>query len=146
MTADRSALKAGVERAVKQLRELFGEENVHFRADGAGGAFVVVLGVPLRDQYEQLSTWVGFHILQNCPFADTYPHYVRPDLRLRSGGVPIGPVSGPTAWDGLPGELGRIVGSNEALQISRRSNHKADDDVETPLEKLMKIIQWLHTR
>lgn len=125
---------------------IFGEENVHFRADGAGGAFVVVLGVPLRDRYEQTSTWVGFQILHNCPFADTYPHYVRPDLKLASGVTPTGPISGPTAWDGLQGDLGRIVGTKEALQISRRSNHKSDDDVETPFEKLMKIVQWLHTR
>lgn len=146
MTADRSVLKGGVERALNQLRVLFGEENVHFRADGAGGAFVVVLGVRLRDRYQQPSTWVGFHVLHNCPFADTYPHYVRPDLRLQRGEQPSGPISGPTAWEGLAGDLGRIVGTNEALQISRRSSHKSDDDVETPFEKLMKIIQWLHSR
>jgi hypothetical protein len=146
MTANQSALKGGVERAVNQLMAWLGEERVHFRADGVGGAFVVVLGVPLRDQYEQPSTWIGFHILHNCPFPDTYPHYVRGDLSLKSGAKPGGPVSGPTAWEGLIGDLGRIVGSTEALQISRRSNRKSDDDVETPLEKLMKVIQWLNTR
>ena len=146
MTADPSALKGGVERALNQLRVLFGDENVHFRADGVGGAFVVVLGVRLNDQYEQPSTWIGFQILHNCPFPDTYPHYVRADLRLTNGGQPNGPISGPTAWEGLVGDLGRVIGSVEALQISRRSNRKSDDDVETPFEKLMKVIQWLNTR
>jgi hypothetical protein len=145
MTADRSALKGGVERAVNQLRELFGEENVHFRADGIGGAFVVVLGVRLPDQYEQASTWIGFHILHNCPFPDTYPHYVRPDLRFTDGRS-VAVIRGPIDWEGLKGELGRVVGTTQSLWISRRSNRKSDDDVETPLEKLMKVIQWLNTQ
>ena len=45
------------------------------------------LGAP----YEQVDTWVGFHITQGCPYADVYPHFVRPDLS-RVDNKPLGEV------------------------------------------------------
>ena len=78
-------------------------------------------------------------------FPDTYPHYVRPDLRFKDGRS-VAVIRGPIDWDGLKGELGRVVGTTQLLWISRRSNRKSDDDVETPLEKLLKVIKWLNTQ
>jgi hypothetical protein len=146
MTADAGGLKGGVERAINKLKSLFGPENVHVVADGSGGAFVAVLNVPLEDQYLETNTWFGFQIVHSCPFADTYPHYVRPDLKMKDGSAPAPPVSGPVAWDGLAAGLNKIVGADNGLQISRRSNHKSDDDVETPVEKLIKVAAWLNSR
>ncbi len=146
MTAEASGLKGGVERAINKLKSLFGPENVHFIPDGSGGAFVVVLNVPLEDKFLETRTWFGFQIVHTCPFADTYPLYVRPDLKMRDGSAPAPPVTGPVAWDGLARGLDKIVGAENALQISRRSNHKSSDDVESPVEKLIKVAAWLNSR
>jgi hypothetical protein len=146
MTADQGKLKGGVERAINKLKSLFGPDNVHFVTDGSGGAYVVVLNVRLEDQYLEPTTWFGFQIVHNSPFADTYPHYVRPDLQLNDGSAPGAPISGPVAWDGLAAGLGKIVGAETAFQISRRSNHRTDDGVETPVEKLIKVAAWLNSR
>ncbi len=146
MTAESSTLKGGVERTVNKLNVLFGPSDVHVIPDGSGGAYVAVLNVPLEDQYLQPTTWFGFQIVHSCPYADTYPHYIRPDLQLKDGAAPGPPVSGPVVWDGLGAGLNKIVGAENALQISRKSNHRADDDVETPVEKLIKVAAWLNTR
>jgi hypothetical protein len=146
MTAEGTALKGGVERAINKLKSLFGADNVHFIPDLAGGAFVAVLNVPLEDCFLETSTWFGFQIVHTCPFADTYPLYVRPDLKMKDGSSLTAPVAGPVAWDGLSRGLNKVVGAETALQVSRRSNHKSTDDVETPVEKLIKVVAWLNSR
>lgn len=146
MTAESDGLKGGVQRAINKLTALFGSEKVFFVPDDSGGAFVAVLDIRLEDQYLQPSSWFGFQIVHSCPFADTYPLYVRPDLQMADGAAPGPPVTGPVGWDGLARGLGKIVGADTALQISRRSNHKSNDDVETPVEKLIKVVAWLNSR
>jgi hypothetical protein len=94
-----------------------------------------------------MDSWIGFHIASTCPYADVYPHFVRPDLNRAAGGqLGEGFSSGHSfpAQDALkePG----VMPARAAVQISRRSNHKDTAGLETPLHKLLKVIQWLKSR
>ena len=78
-------ISESVQDAISELTALYSAEgDLLYEGDGEGGAFVVVRSVKLESQYNQRRTWVGFHITHACPFADTYPHFVRPDLTLTS--------------------------------------------------------------
>lgn len=145
MTTAESVLNNAVERELARLRSVFPDPAVRFAPDGAGGAYVVVCERPLSVNWVQNETWVGFHVVHNTPYADTYPHYVRSDLARVDGAALGSPFSGPTTWDGLT-KLSEIVGETAAVQISRRSNHRDGEGIEGPLEKLLKVLQWLNSR
>ena len=78
-----------VRLAVDQIIKQFPRQQVVVAEDQTGGACVIVDGEPLGPPYEQADTWIGFHITDQCPYADTYPHFVRPDL-TRKDGNPLG--------------------------------------------------------
>jgi hypothetical protein len=146
MTTAKGALNDGVVEAVDELMVLFPDRPLEWEADGQGGAHVVMSGFALGPQYEQEMTWVGFHITHMCPFADTYPHYVRSDLSRVDGGALGDGLSGSVQWVGLQGALGLHLGTRLAIQISRRSNRLAADGIETPAIKLLKVLTWLNSR
>src|SRR6266550_4754581 len=101
---------AAVASAIEKLRGDFPESPISIREDGEGGVYVILEKVPLGTPYTQDSTWVGFRITAQYPYADVYPHYVRSDLSRRDGRA-------------VAGELQRVsFESREAFQISRRSN------------------------
>src|SRR5690348_655405 len=101
-----------VARAVEEVRLAYPGNAVTATPDGDGGAWVVVEGLPLGDTYCVPSTWVGFRIAFQYPYADVYPHFVRADL-ARANGMPLG--------DGMtPGVF--PFDARQAIQISRRSN------------------------
>lgn len=128
-------LKPKVQQAIDELRHRFAESAVLHQEDGEGGAYVTVDPVDLGPRFTEAtrSSWIGFRITCQYPFADVYPHFVRPDLH-RADGQPHGPgVSGPTQFVGV----GRA-----ALQLSRRSNHR-DPDTETAVLKLLKVLVWM---
>src|SRR6266511_724246 len=99
-----------VTSAIEQVRSDFDNCNLTVREDAEGGAYVTLEGVPLGSPYEQSDTWVGFRIVSQYPYADTYPHYVRGDLS-RLDSRPLGDGTGSAEWEGRP-----------AVQLSRRSN------------------------
>ncbi len=65
------------------------------------------------------------------PFADVYPHHVRPDL-TRCDGNGLGSGMQVTRYAGF---------DRPSVQISRRSNNR-DPSIETALHKLLKVIDW----
>lgn len=139
-------LSDGVQEALDELSVLYPEKPLNYEEDGQGGAFVVVMEWDLAPQYEQASTWIGFHITHMCPFADTYPHYVRPDLK-RADGAGLGEgFSAGAQWEGLQNKLGADLESRHAVQISRRSNRLSSDGIETPAVKLLKVLNWLNSQ
>lgn len=136
-----------VETAIEEIRRHFKDQTLVVGEDAQGGACVIVEDIPLGKPYSQATSWVGFHVTHACPYADVYPHFMRGDLTRHDGGV-LGesmsagqqfPQSGVIVKGDLPGR--------PAVQISRRANRKnAGSALETPLIKLLKVLQWVGSR
>ena len=124
-------MTADVEQAIRDIRAAYPDTEVEVVEDGAGGAKVVVRTVPLAEIYRQRETWIGFHIVDAYPYADVYPHFVRPDLQ-RVDDQPLG--NGTSSARFL---------DKEAIQLSRRSN-RLNPATDTALLKLQKVLLWLN--
>ena len=133
MTPDVQNVTPAVRKAIDEIVAGFPTARVKADPCGNGGAYVVVQDVQLAKIYEQAETWVGFHITYQYPFADVYPHFVRPDLR-RADGDSLGMAMTSGAFRGHP-----------AIQLSRRSNHW-NPARDTALLKLQKVLRWLNNR
>ncbi len=125
-------MKAEVAKAVAELRAAH-PGRVQVEALPDGGAKVIVTGIPLDGgPYAHTETWCGFTITPAHPYADIYPHFVRPDLQRRDGGG-----------------FGRSFHPNtdfygqKALMLSRRTKVLDQDNPVSPVLKLAKVIKWL---
>ena len=126
-----TGITTSVAEALVEIRASWPNSAVDVEPDGAGGAYVVVREIPLRTPYVQSDTWVGFQITFQYPYADVYPHFVRPDL-TRTDGKPLRTGLGSGAqFRGQP-----------AIQVSRRSN-KLNPATDTANLKLLKVHRWL---
>jgi hypothetical protein len=125
-------ITASVEKAITELRSSFHDCVVEVEADGSGGAYSIVRGIPLGPPYIQFDTWIGFQITFQYPYADVYPHFTQPDLARLDNRV-LGEGLGTAQFRNQP-----------ALQISRRSN-RLDPTTDTATLKLLKVLQWLRT-
>jgi hypothetical protein len=124
-------ITAIVAKAIEEIRASWPNCPVDVEADGAGGAYVVVREIPLSAPYAQNDTWIGFQITFQYPYADVYPHFMRPDL-TRTDGKPLRPgLGGGAQFRGQP-----------AIQVSRRSN-KLNPVTDTANLKLLKVHKWL---
>ena len=135
-------MKQAVAQAIAELRAAYPKATVTPVEDGSGGAFVTVSSVPLGPVYEQAETWIGFHVTYSYPYADVYPHFVRPDLR-RIDGAPLGDAGNP-GRTGVWTE-GQRFQDRPAIMLSRRSNDCTPSG-QTALQKLQKVLQWLNDR
>lgn len=135
----------GVKQAIEELRIQYPNYAIKIAADKHGGAFVVIEGMPLGSPYIQSDTWVGFHITYNCPYADTYPHFVRSDLSRQDNNPP---GEGMTSGHSFP-QQSELLDPNSmparpAIQVSRVSRRR--EATETPRLKLIKVLQWIINR
>jgi hypothetical protein len=126
-------LAASVFAAIDELEAAYPGVAVSHREDDEGGAFVIVDPVSLGPPYVQATTWVGFHLPFNYPFADVYPHFVRGDL-ARLDGQALG-----------EGTSGGTFEERPAIQLSRRSPRR-DAGVDTAVLKLDRVLGWLRCR
>jgi hypothetical protein len=126
-------MNEAVEKALQEIRTAHPDNRVDAQDDGQGGAWVLVEDLSLGDLYDPNTSWVGFRITFQYPYADVYPHFVRSDLKRRDG-RPLG--------DGITN--GHTHQGRAALQLSRRSN-RLNPKTDTALLKLLKVIQWLKT-
>lgn len=128
-------LTPSVAQGIEEIRRQYHMCTVLCKEDGQGGAYVVVDAVDLGDAYtpETRQSWIGFHVGFQYPFSDIYPHFVRFDLQ-RVDKRPFGTgMSGPMQFVGF---------GRDAVQLSRRSNHR-DPTTETALLKLLKVLDWV---
>ena len=125
-----SSIVPTVAKAVDELRSAFDQCSVEAEADGSGGAYVVVKGIPLGFPYRQTDTWIGFQITFQYPYADVYPHFTDPSL-ARADEKDLGSGFGSGQFRNQP-----------SIQISRRSN-RLNPVTDTATLKLLKVIQWL---
>lgn len=134
-----------VETGLDLLREGMAGHDVRVMEDGSGGVYVIVEEVDIGDHFMPPRSWIGFHTTW-AEDADVYPHFIDPSVRY------VGPSDGaPNAFpDGnLPTAMSHgatMPGFNlPAIQISRRSNHR-NAETDTPLMKLLRIVEFLRTR
>lgn len=136
-----------VRSALDELIRAHGADAVAHADDREGGVFVIIEGVPLGAPYAQTDTWIGFHITASCPYADVYPHFVRPDI-TRADGNPLG--EGMSENHEFPTrDALKIPGAlkpRSAVQVSRRSNHRDASGIESPYLKLLKVMRWMLSR
>src|SRR5688500_12292421 len=103
-------MKTEVSLAIEELRRQFDAAALTVKEDGQGGAYVVIEPVSVGARYEPQTTWIGFQIPAQYPYADVYPVFVSGDLRRVDNVAFVAPVT--------PGHQfqGRV-----AIQVSRRS-------------------------
>lgn len=122
-----------VKNAVEELERAFVGHRIDIEPEEQGGAYVTVHDVALGECYTPPTTWVGFLISFQYPFADCYPHFIDTGV-ARKDGTAHGTGFGATVW------------RNRAVwQISRRSN-RLDPNVDTAASKLGKVIAWLRSQ
>lgn len=132
-------MKAEVTKAVQAIRTHFTPLRLDHVESPCGGAWVLIHGVPLGAPYVQDTTWVGFFITNACPYADTYPFYVRPDLSRRDRVALKTPLHANHQWVFGPPN----TPSRPAVMVSRRQNHRHCLGRETPLLKLLTVLKWM---
>ena len=120
-----------IQAAVTEVEQSFPGHRVEVMSEGQGGAYVIVYDLNVGERYAPATSWIGFLITFQYPYADVYPHFVRADLKRIDGtNLPSG-FSGPIVWNGC-----------QALQISRRSN-RWTAGVDTAAMKLAKVLNWI---
>ncbi|MFA5263921.1 MAG: hypothetical protein WC378_08830 [Opitutaceae bacterium] len=133
-----AAIKSEIADAINEVRLSFSGHQVDIEPDNLGGAFVRVHEVDLGPVYKPFSTWIGFQITFQYPFADVYPHYIRPDI-VRADGQAFVPPFHLSHTFALPS------GGVNAVMVSRRSNHR-DPITDTAVVKLAKVLDWIRSR
>lgn len=133
-----TAINEPVAEAIKEIRDAFKAHRVDSEPDGQGGAFVRVHDVALGKTFTQATTWIGFQITFQYPFADVYPHFIRPDLTRVDGQALSAPLH-------VNHSLAMPSGAVPAVMVSRRSNHR-DPVTDTAVVKLAKVIDWLRAQ
>lgn len=126
-------MKKAVVEAIREVERAFPDAVVTVKEDGEGGVYLYVEPVDLGETYTEgtRTTWIGFKIAFNYPFADLYPHHVRGDLS-RADGNSLGAGMGASQF--VPFE-------KPSIQLSRRTPEGGWAH-QTAVIKLIKVIDW----
>lgn len=127
-------MKAEIEQAIAEIKAGFPNHETLVTGEPSGGAHVIVEDLPVGERLGPERTWVGFTIGFQYPYADVYPHFMRPDL-TRAGGAPLTSPFNPGGT--MPGF------DKPAVMLSRRSN-RWNPARDTALLKLHRILAYLH--
>jgi hypothetical protein len=124
-------MKVEVSTGIEELKRQFSASSFTVREDGQGGAYVVMEPVCLGPRYRPESTWIGFQIPAQYPYADIYPVFIGAGVTRVDGVAFTVPVT--------PGHQfeGRL-----AIQISRRSG-AAQNGLQKVTAKILKILDFL---
>jgi hypothetical protein len=124
-------MKVEVSEAVEELKRQFNSSSFQVTEDGQGGVHVVIDPVTIGPNFRPESTWIGFHIAAQYPYADIYPVFMGGNV-VRADGKPfVAPVTPNNNFQGRP-----------AIQISRR-NTAAQSGQQKASAKILKIIHFL---
>ena len=126
-------MRVEVRTAIDELGRQFPEATITSREDGNGGAYVLMDGMKLGPRYQPDTTWVGFHLTPQYPYADIYPVFVGADV-TRADKAPFVPPVTP----------GHVFEGRQAIQVSRR-NGAAQTLSQRATAKILKILSYLET-
>ena len=127
------AIRSSVENAIKQLKSAFRNCTITVSEDGEGGANIIIESVSLDSNvFVQETTWIGFHLSFQLPYADVYPIYVRADLKRKDGQDLTGDAFHPN----------HDFQGRASLMLSRRSNNR-DPEQDRPYLKVIRVLEWL---
>jgi hypothetical protein len=124
-------MKTEVSAAIEGLKRQFEGASFTVREDGQGGAYVTFEPVLLGSRYAPESSWLGFQIPAQYPYADVYPVFMGGDVRRVDGVGFVAPVTTGHHFEGRP-----------AIQISRRSA-AAQNGSQTVTAKILKVLDFL---
>jgi hypothetical protein len=124
-------MKSEVSKAIEEIKRQFCAVELSVREDGQGGAYVVLQPVELGPRYAPATTWLGFQIPAQYPYADVYPVFMDGAVRRVDGVAFAAPVTTGHQFEG-----------RTAIQISRRSA-AAQNGSQTVTAKLLKILDFL---
>jgi hypothetical protein len=124
-------MKIEVSSGIEELKRQFSASIFTVREDGQGGAYVVVEPVALGPKFRPDSTWLGFHIPPQYPYADIYPVFIGANV-ARANGVPFA----------VPVTPGHIFEGRAAIQVSRR-NSAAQSGLQKVGAKILKVLDFL---
>jgi hypothetical protein len=124
-------MKEEVSTAIEELKHQFVGASFTLREDGQGGAYVMIEPVALGPRYRPQSTWLGFQIPAQYPYADIYPVFFGADSS-RVDGVPFtAPVTPGHQFEG-----------RSAVQVSRRTS-AAQYGSQKATSKILKVLDFL---
>jgi len=124
-------MKIEVSAGIEELKRQFSASTLAVREDGQGGAYVVMEPVELGPKFQPASTWLGFHIPPQYPYADIYPVFIGGNV-ARAEGVPFA----------APVTPGHIFEGRPAIQVSRR-NSAAQSGLQRVGAKILKVLDFL---
>lgn len=125
-------MKVEVSTSIDELKRQFSGAAFTVREDGQGGAYVVIEPISLGARYRPESTWMGFHIPPQYPYADIYPVFIGADSARIDGVAFVPPVTSGHSFEG-----------RRAIQVSRRSGAAAQNGLQKATAKLLKILDFL---
>lgn len=120
-----------VSTAIDELQRQFSSSMVKASEDGQGGAYVFVEPVSLGPRFKPDSTWIGFQIPAQYPYADIYPVFIGSDVTRVDGTGFVAPVT-----------AGHNFQSRPAIQVSRR-NGAAQSGLQKATTKVLKVLDFL---
>lgn len=124
-------MRGDVSSGIEELKRQFEDSVVTAREDGQGGAYVLIDPVTLGPSYTPPTTWIGFHIPAQYPYADIYPVFIGEEI-ARSDGTLFQP----------PVTRGHTFEERPAIQVSRR-NAAAQNGLQKVPAKILKILDFL---
>jgi hypothetical protein len=124
-------MKVEVSNAIEELKRQFSASSFSVREDGQGGAYVVMEPVTLGPKYRPETTWVGFQIPAQYPYADIYPVFIGGNVVRADGIAFVAPLTPGHHFEGKP-----------AIQISRR-NSAAQTVLQKATSKILKVLDFM---
>jgi hypothetical protein len=124
-------MKVEVSAGIEELKRQFGSSAFTIREDGQGGAYVVIETLSLGPRFRPDTTWMGFQIPAQYPYADIYPVFIGANTARVDGVAFSPPVTNGHNFEGRP-----------AIQVSRRSG-AAQNGLQKATAKILKILDFL---
>ena len=126
-------MRVEVAGAIEDLKRQFPSATLTVREDGQGGAYVVMDGISLGQRYRPDTSWMGFQIPAQYPYADIYPVFLGAAVTRVDGVGFVPPITPGHTFEGRP-----------ALQVSRR-NGAAPTLSQKATSKVLKVLAFLET-
>lgn len=124
-------MKVEVATGIDELKRQFNLSAFNVRDDGNGGAYVIIESLSLGPRYRPETTWIGFQIPPQYPYADIYPVFIGANTVRVDGIAFAAPVTPGHSFEG-----------RTAIQVSRRSG-SAQNGLQKATAKILKILDFL---